>query len=50
MFEYSHLAGFLKAFKNLQLFYIMNAGHMVPADNSQMALKMMQMVVNGTAH
>lgn len=36
--------GFVKKYKNFQLFYIMNAGHMVPSDNGEMALKMMQMI------
>ena len=35
---------FVKKYRNLQLFYIMKAGHMVPADNPPMALKMLSMI------
>ena len=37
--------GFVKKYGNFALYYIMNAGHMVPADNPEMALKMVEMIV-----
>jgi len=37
---------FVKAFENFSVYYIMNAGHMVPADNGPMALKMMSMIIS----
>ncbi|XP_068708968.1 retinoid-inducible serine carboxypeptidase-like [Montipora foliosa] len=36
-----HTAGFLKAFKNFELYYILKAGHMVPKDAPEMALEML---------
>ena len=37
---------FLKSYNNLYLYYIMNAGHMVPADNGPMALQMVDAILN----
>ena len=37
---------FYKAFRNLELYYIMKAGHMVPADNGEMALEMVKRITN----
>ena len=36
---------FYKKYRNLHMFYIMNAGHMVPSDNAEMALKMLNMLI-----
>jgi serine carboxypeptidase 1 len=36
--------GFVKRYKQLAMYYIMDAGHMLPGDNGDMALKMMRMV------
>lgn len=37
-------AGFFKTFKNFSFFWILRAGHMVPADSAQAALQMMSMI------
>ena len=37
---------FYKAYRNLELYYIMKAGHMVPADNGEMALEMVKRITN----
>lgn len=37
---------FVKSYENFSLYYIMNAGHMVPADNGKMALKMVDVIIN----
>ena len=39
-------AAFLKEFENLKMYYIMKAGHMVPADQGEMALHMVMQVIN----
>jgi len=39
--------GFLKTYKNFSLWNILNAGHMVPYDNANMALQMFNAVVLG---
>lgn len=36
---------FYKAYKNLELYYIMKAGHMVPSDNGEMALEMVKRII-----
>ena len=36
---------FYKAHKNLELYYIMKAGHMVPSDNGEMALEMVKRII-----
>lgn len=36
---------FLKNYKNFELYYILNAGHMVPIDAPEMALEMLRMIV-----
>jgi serine carboxypeptidase 1 len=36
--------GFVKSFGPLSMFYIMDAGHMLPADNGPMALNMMKLI------
>ena len=38
---------FVKSFKNLELYYILKAGHMVPSDNGEMALEMVRRVLAG---
>lgn len=37
---------FLKSYENFSLYYIMNAGHMVPADNGPMALQMVDQILS----
>ena len=39
---------FLKTYKNFSLYYIMDAGHMVPADNGPMALAMLEQIIAKT--
>ncbi|MCO5604094.1 hypothetical protein L7F22_058252 [Adiantum nelumboides] len=39
-------AAFAKTYKNLAYYWILLAGHMVPADNPCMALEMMGLVTN----
>ena len=41
-------AAFLKAFKNFELYYILNAGHMVPIDAPEMALEMLRNILKQT--
>ena len=41
---------FYKGFKNLELYYILKAGHMVPTDNGEMALEMVKRVIGETAY
>lgn len=36
---------FLKRYKNFELYYILNAGHMVPIDAPEMALEMLRMIL-----
>ena len=36
---------FLKSYKNFELYYILNAGHMVPADSPEMALEMLRNIL-----
>lgn len=36
---------FLKSYKNFELYYILNAGHMVPIDAPEMALEMLRMIL-----
>ena len=38
-------AAFVKSYRNLSFYYIMKAGHMVPADAGEMALEMMARVI-----
>ena len=38
---------FVKAHDNLEMYYIMKAGHMVPADAGEMALEMVERVITG---
>ena len=35
-----------KAYMNLELYYILLAGHMVPSDNGEMALEMVERIIN----
>ncbi|XP_064406187.1 retinoid-inducible serine carboxypeptidase-like isoform X3 [Halichondria panicea] len=42
-----HTGGFYQAYKNLAFYWILNAGHMVPADNGDTALTMLQRVITG---
>jgi len=37
---------FVKTYENFSLYYIMNAGHMVPSDNGPMALQMVDEIIN----
>jgi len=37
--------GFVKTYQNLTFYWIMNAGHMVPADNGNMALQMVHQII-----
>ena len=39
-------AAFLKQYQNLKMYYIMKAGHMVPADAGDMALEMVKQVIH----
>lgn len=41
-------AAFLKAFRNVELYYILNAGHMVPIDAPEMALEMLRNILKQT--
>ncbi|KAM9208340.1 retinoid-inducible serine carboxypeptidase [Dugong dugon] len=40
----SETSAFVKSYKNLAFYWILRAGHMVPADQGAMALKMMRLV------
>lgn len=40
----SETSAFVKSYKNLAFYWILRAGHMVPSDQGDMALKMMKMV------
>ncbi|XP_039097098.1 retinoid-inducible serine carboxypeptidase isoform X2 [Hyaena hyaena] len=40
----SETSAFVKSYKNLSFYWILRAGHMVPSDQGDMALKMMRMV------
>ncbi|XP_005394121.1 PREDICTED: retinoid-inducible serine carboxypeptidase [Chinchilla lanigera] len=40
----SETSAFVKSYKNLSFFWILGAGHMVPSDRGEMALKMMRLV------
>ncbi|KAI5128659.1 retinoid-inducible serine carboxypeptidase [Manis pentadactyla] len=40
----SETSAFVKSYKNLTFYWILRAGHMVPSDQGDMALKMMRMV------
>ena len=42
-------AAFLKEYKNLKMYYIMKAGHMVPSDQGEMALQMVIQVINNSS-
>lgn len=42
--ESSETAAFVKTYENLAFYWILKAGHMVPSDQGEMALKMMRMV------
>ncbi len=39
------IGGFYRTFKNFSTWYIMKAGHMVPADNGEMAYRMVQQLL-----
>ena len=41
-----HTGAFYKAYRNLELYYILLAGHMVPSDNGEMALEMVERIIN----
>lgn len=40
----SETAAFVKSYENLAFYWILKAGHMVPSDQGEMALKMMKLV------
>ncbi|XP_075417673.1 retinoid-inducible serine carboxypeptidase [Tenrec ecaudatus] len=42
--ESSETSAFVKSYKNLAFYWILRAGHMVPSDQGDMALKMLRMV------
>eukprot|EP00873_Tetraselmis_striata_P026182 jgi/Tetstr1/446446/TSEL_033988.t1 len=42
----SNTGAFYKSYQNLAIFYIMNAGHMVPSDTPEMALSMLDMILS----
>ncbi|XP_001503394.2 retinoid-inducible serine carboxypeptidase [Equus caballus] len=42
--ESSETSAFVKSYKNLSFYWILRAGHMVPSDQGDMALKMMRLV------
>ncbi|ELW61600.1 Retinoid-inducible serine carboxypeptidase [Tupaia chinensis] len=42
--ESSETSAFVKSYKNLAFYWILKAGHMVPSDQGDMALKMMRLV------
>ena len=44
-FKNRNTEAFYKAYMNLELYYIMKAGHMVPSDNGEMALEMVKRVI-----
>lgn len=44
--EKRETGAFLKSYKNFGLYYILNAGHMVPIDAPEMALEMIKTVLN----
>ena len=44
--EKRETGAFLKSYKNFGLYYILNAGHMVPIDAPEMALEMIKNVLN----
>ena len=44
--EKRETGAFLKSYKNFGLYYILNAGHMVPIDAPEMALEMIKSVLN----
>lgn len=40
----SETSAFVKSYENLAFYWILKAGHMVPSDQGEMALKMMRLV------
>ena len=44
-FAGGEIGGFFRTFKNFSNWYIMKAGHMVPADNGEMAYRMVQQLL-----
>ncbi|XP_037351330.1 retinoid-inducible serine carboxypeptidase [Talpa occidentalis] len=44
--ESSETSAFVKSHKNLAFYWILRAGHMVPSDQGEMALKMMRLVTH----
>lgn len=46
VFPGNRTGGFAKSFKQLKLFWILKAGHMVPADAPETALVMLDMIIN----
>lgn len=45
----SETKGFVKSYKNLRFFWVLGAGHFVPADQPCVALKMLDLVINSTS-
>ncbi|KAM8945736.1 retinoid-inducible serine carboxypeptidase [Pelodytes ibericus] len=46
----SETAAFHKSFENFNFYWILKAGHMVPTDQGEMALKMLRMIINEEVH
>ncbi|GBN91839.1 hypothetical protein AVEN_53932-1, partial [Araneus ventricosus] len=46
VFPENRTGGFVKSFKQLKLFWILKAGHMVPADAPETALVMLDTIIN----
>ncbi|KAM4664841.1 retinoid-inducible serine carboxypeptidase [Discoglossus pictus] len=44
--ESSETAAFYKSYENFSFYWILKAGHMVPSDQGEMALKMLRMITN----
>lgn len=45
----SETKGFVKSYKNLRFFWVLGAGHFVPADQPCIALNMLELVINSTS-
>eukprot|EP01100_Stratorugosa_tubuloviscum_P008589 TRINITY_DN357_c0_g2_i1.p1 TRINITY_DN357_c0_g2~~TRINITY_DN357_c0_g2_i1.p1 ORF type:complete len:444 (+),score=193.33 TRINITY_DN357_c0_g2_i1:49-1380(+) len=42
----SKIAGFIKSYKNLNFYWILAAGHMIPSDQPAAALRMLDLIIN----
>lgn len=45
----SETKGFVKSYKNLRFFWVLGAGHFVPADQPCVALSMLDLAINSTS-